>query len=259
MNKWMRNAPSFIVIVVLLLQTPRVMEFGERIGAHFILALVFATFLSFSTFTLAYFQGKTRIYQVTADKEKDAKAYTAQKKMADLYTEVHGTATFWLVLFVMIEGLLNLAETMAELKGTVAMYDWEWFGAIVYGLFPTLAAYGMGNLQALIDRMPHGAAGASQLEKVFNAFMRRMENALDAPSENANASETHKTHDAKKVKRNADAYPKPCPHCGEMQASSNAYSTHIGRWCKQKPAIGFVPIPVNKAETTTTTSEVVQK
>lgn len=254
MEKFMRNAPSFIVVVVLLLQTPRVSAFGDRIGVPVILAIAFALFLSFSTYTLSYFQGRTQTYTVTADKEADKRAYNAQMKISNLYKDVYQTSTLWLVLFVLIEGSLNLAETMSDIAKTVKVYDWEWFGAIVYGVFPTLAAYGMGSMQALLDKIPHGAGGASQFEKLFDAFMRRIANALDAPYENANASETHKTHNASVGKRNANAYPKACPSCGEMQGSSNAYSAHM-RWKHPvQPPIGFVASPVNRDTTTTTTS-----
>lgn len=252
MEKIMRNAPSLIVFVVLVMQTDRVSDFGFRIGAGW-LAVVFAVFLSISTFTLSYFQARTQNYTITADKDKDRKAYNMQFKISELYKDVHGTATFWLVLFVLIEGLLNLAETMSHLGNTVEVLSWEWFGAMVYGAFPTLAAFGFGNLQALVDRMPHGVGNASGLARIFNAFMRRMENALDADTNYANAYETHKTHDAPKVKRNANAYPKPCPHCGAPQPNANAYSAHI-RWKHGTQAasqIGFVAQPVNKTTTTT--------
>lgn len=259
MEKLMRNAPSIIVFVVLLLQTPRVSDFGERIGVWLPLAIIFAVFLSFSTFTLSYFQARTQTYLITADKEAEKRAYNAQVKMAELFKEVHFTATLWLILFVLIEGALNLAETMSHLEETVKQFDWEWFGAIVYGAFPTLAAYGMGNMQALVDKIPNGAGGASQLEKLFNAWVRRITNALDAQSDNANASATHETHNATKGKRNANAYPKACPHCQELQPNSNAYSAHM-RW-KHGPQsshpIGFAttPQPVNEAKSTTTTSQ----
>lgn len=255
MQKIMRNAPSLIVFVVMLLQTPRVADFGDRIGVWMPFAVIFALFLTISNFTLSFFQGQTDGYLITADK-KDKKAFTAQVKMARLYKNVHSTATIWLFWFVLIEGSLNLAETMTNLKETVKMFDWEWFGAIVYGIFPTLAAYGMGKIQALISKLPHNAGGASEIEKVFDAFMRWVRNAFDASADayaiNANASDASKTQNATKGKRNADAYPKACPHCGEMQANSNAYSGHVGRWCKKKPTqIGFVAQPVNHAATTT--------
>jgi len=253
----MWNAPSLIVFVVMVIQTPRVSEFGVRIGAPWILAVVFALFLTFSTFTLSFFKGRTEGYIITA-KNDDLKALAAQRKMAALYKQVNNTATFWLVLFVLIEGMLNLAETMSHLHVEVGEFSWEWFGAIAYGIFPTLAAYGMGTLQALISKLPIGAAGKSQIEQVFDALMRYASNALDAQSENAKTHTTHKTQDAPKVKRNLDAYPKPCPHCGASQPNSNAYSAHM-RWQhpeKKNQPVGFnLPQPVNKATSATTTAE----
>jgi len=255
MEKFMRNAPTWIVLVVMALQIPRVSEFGVRIGARWLLAVVFALFLMFSIFVLSFFQGRTANYLVTASAE-DKKAYTAQKKIKELFDSIHFTATAWLLVFVALDGFLNLAETMSNLSKEVAQFSWQWWGAGAYGLVPTLGAYGMGHLQALVSKMPGGALGASGIERIFNAWMRRMENALNADASDANASTTHKTQDAPKVKRNANAYPKACPHCGEMQASSNAYSAHI-RWkhgTQSASQIGFVAQPVNK--TATTTSEV---
>lgn len=255
MEKFMRNAPTWIVLVVMALQIPRVSEFGVRIGAGDFAAVIFALFLMFSIFVLSFFQGRTANYLVTASPE-DKKAYTAQKKIKELFDSIHFTATAWLLVFVALDGWLNLAETMSNLSKEVAQFSWQWWGAVAYGVVPTLGAFGMGHLQALVSKMPGGVMGASGLERIFNAWMRKVENALNAEYDNANASTTHKTQNAPKAKRNGDAYPKACPHCGEMQANANAYSGHVGRWCKSKPAapIGFVAQPVNK--TATTTSEV---
>lgn len=252
MEKFMRNAPTWIVLVVMGLQIPRVSEFGVRIGTHWLLAVIFALFLMFSIFVLSFFQGRTANYVIAAG-EEDKRAYNAQKKIKELFDSIHFTSTAWLLVFVALDGFLNLAETMTNLKADVAQFSWQWWGAGAYGLVPTLGAYGMGHLQALVSKMPGGALGASGLERIFNAWMRRIENALNAEYENANASTTHKTQDAKKAKRNADAYPKACPDCGEMQASSNAYSAHMG-WkhgSRKKPPVGFVAVPVNKSATTT--------
>ena len=252
MEKFMRNAPTWIVLVVMALQIPRVSEFGVRIGTHWLLAVIFALFLMFSIFVLSFFQGRTANYVVNASVE-DKRSHSAQVKVKELFDSIHFTATAWLLVFVALDGFLNLAETMTNLSADVLKFSWQWWGAGAYGLVPTLGAYGMGHLQALVSKMPGGALGASGLERIFNAWMRRIENALNAEYENANAPETHKTHNAPKAKRNADAYPMPCPHCGEMQKSSNAYSAHIGRWCKKLPGaqIGFVAQPVNKSTTTT--------
>lgn len=252
MEKFMRNAPTWIVLVVMALQIPRVSEFGVRIGTHWLLAVIFALFLMFSIFVLSFFQGRTANYVVSANVE-DKRSHSAQVKVKELFDSIHFTSTAWLLVFVALDGFLNLAETMTNLNVDVKQFSWQWWGAGAYGLVPTLGAYGMGHLQALVSKMPGGALGASGLERIFNAWMRRIENALNAEYENANASETHKTQDAKKAKRNGDAYPKACPHCGAMQPNSNAYSAHI-RWkhgAGSSQQIGFVAQPVNKSATTT--------
>lgn len=253
MEKIMRNAPGLIVIVVMALTVPRVAEFGDRIGVWKPFAVIFALFLMLSIYTLSFFQARTANYKVTADKDSEKRSYNAQVKMQELFSEIHGHSTLWLILFVLIDGFVNLSETMTEVESNVEVWSWTWLGAILYGAMPTLAAYGMGNLQALVSKLPGGATGASHMELVFNAFMRRMQNALDADAKDANASETHQTHPAKKKNRNADAYPKPCPHCGAPQPNANAYSAHM-RWTHGPQGthpIGFQAFPVNKAATTT--------
>ena len=252
MEKLMRNAPGLIVFVVMALQTPRIAEFGNRIDVWIPFAIIFALFLTFTTFTLAFFQGRTSGYEITADKT-DARAYAAQQKMKKIYDRIWFMSSFWLIVFVFIEGSINLAETMSNLPVEVTSADWKWFGALVYGVMPTIAAYAMGSLQALASKIPHGANKGAQIDRIFDAFMRRIENALNADASDANASTTHKTQDAPKAKRNADAYPRACPHCHEMQPNSNAYSAHM-RW-KHGPQssqpIGFVAQPANKSTTTT--------
>ncbi len=228
MEKIMRNAPSIAVLVVLVIQVSRVSEFGGRIGAG-LLAPVFAVFLAGTIYVLSYWQGRTK-YVVNADKVREAAKHAQQMRMKRLYDDVHNTSGGWLFLFVVIEGFLNLAETMANLPTGITA--WEWAGALMYGAFPTLAAFGLGNLQALLDRVPHGVASKSALQSLFDTMIQRIETQYaadashDAPTANANAS-----HDAKS-QRNADAYPKACPHgCGASLSSANAYTAHVGRWC----------------------------
>lgn len=231
MEKIMRNAPSLAILITLILQVTRVSEFGERLGAG-ILAVVFALFLGSSIYVLSYWQAKTR-YEITAEKETERAKYAQQMRMKRTYDNVNRTAGGWLAAFVIIEGYLNLAETMAKLPENLSI--WEFSGAMMYGVFPTLAAFGLGNLQALIDKVPHGVANKSAVQVMFEAFAKRMETQYGAQSENA-LQQTHDTpHSQENASQNAGAvsYPVACPHgCGEMIRTPGEYSAHIGRWCK---------------------------
>jgi len=171
MEKIMRNAPSLAILITLILQVTRVSEFGDRLGAG-ILAVVFALFLGASIYVLSYWQAKTR-YEVTADKETEHAKYAQQVRVKQTNDRVNRTAGGWLAAFVIIEGYLNLAETMARLPAGLSM--WEFSGALMYGIFPTLAAFGLGNLQALIDKVPHGVEKKSLLQAWLDSTIKRIE------------------------------------------------------------------------------------
>jgi len=228
MEKMMRNAPSLAVLVVLIIQVTRVSAFGARLNAG-ILAPVFAVFLAGTIYVLSYWQARAK-YTVTADKETEKAKYAQQIRMDRLFADVRKTAGGWLTLFVVIEGFLNLAETMADLPAGVSA--WVMAGGLMYGAFPTLAAFGLGNLQALLDRVPHGVASKSALQGLFDSLMQRMEAQLSAgASHDALVDASNASHDAKKG-RNANAYPMQCPHgCGASLPNANAYTAHVGRWC----------------------------
>jgi len=154
MEKLMRKMPTMAVMVALVIQVGRVAEFGDRIGAG-ILAWVFAVFLAGSIYGLSYWDGRAK-YTVTADPE-DKRSYAAQMRVKRVSDDARKEARFWLVLFVIIDGGLNLSETMSALPAGVI--GWQYVGAIVYGVFPTLAAFGLGRLQAYIERIPTVSAG----------------------------------------------------------------------------------------------------
>lgn len=172
MDKLLRNAPTISVVVVLAIQLTRVAEFGVRIGAGW-LAWVYAVFLAFSIYSLSYWTGRL-YYEVTADpkKEEDRRKYSQQARIAKLYERARFTSSVWLILFIGIDGWLNLAETMAALPADVLA--WERTGAVVYGIFPTLAAFGLGTLQSMIDKIPAGASKPSLAGKVADKLLARL-------------------------------------------------------------------------------------
>src|SRR5689334_22701057 len=133
MERILRNAPTYAVLVALVIQVTRVKDFGERIGAG-PLAIVYALFLAVTIYALSYWSGRLH-YDVTASPEEKAK-YVQQVRVEKLFRRARRNAQLWLVLFILIDGSLNLAETMSALP--VAVETWEFAGACVYGVFPTL-------------------------------------------------------------------------------------------------------------------------
>lgn len=236
MEKLMRNAPTLAVFVAMFIQVPRVSAFGESIGAG-VFAPIFAIFLGMSIYVLAYWHGRSE-YHITASEEEKSK-YTQQKRMKKLYDEIRSLVGFWLTLFVVIEGLLNLAETLTHLKSDILIFSWQWFGAFTYGIFPTLAALGMGAIQAKLHRIPHGVANASWIEVMFSAFAKRIASYMDEqPAQPANSASqtTQPASQTAKPNRNSDAYPRPCPNgCGYISQTAGQYSTHF-RYCPKKNA-----------------------
>lgn len=175
MEKLMRNAPTASVIVVLIIQLTRVSDFGQRIGAGW-LSFIYALFLGTTIFVLSYWDGRLE-YHVTATKEEHAK-YVQQKRMERLHSDARSSARFWLVLFLFIDGALNFFETMSALPAGISA--WQYYGAMVYGVFPTLAAYGLGSLQALLDKIPQGVSKPSIIGKLADKLLAR----LDEPASN---------------------------------------------------------------------------
>lgn len=170
MEKALRNAPTYAVVVALIIQVTRVSEFGTRIGAGW-LAWVYAFFLALTIYALSYWVGRLH-YEVTATPEEKAK-YAQQKRMERLINRARWNAQIWLVLFILIDGGLNLAETMTSLPRDITA--WEYAGAAVYGVFPTLAALGLGSLQAHIDKIPAGPSKSSFISKLADKLLARIE------------------------------------------------------------------------------------
>jgi len=170
MEKHLRNAPTYAVIVALVIQVTRVSDFGIRIGAGW-LAWVYAIFLALTIYALAYWVGRLD-YKVTASPE-DKRVHSQQVRMERLFRRARVYSRLWLFLFLAIDGSLNFAETMAALPPAVSV--WEFGGAAVYGVFPTLAAFGLGSLQAMLDRIPAGASKPSLVSKIADKLLARMD------------------------------------------------------------------------------------
>lgn len=218
MDKFLRNAPTISVVVVLLIQLNRVADFGDRIGAGW-LAWVYAIFLAFSIYALSYWSGRLH-YEITADpnEPKDARKYAQQKRMKAIFDRARFNASLWLILFIGIDGWLNLAETMAALPTDVQ--SWEMGGAVVYGIFPTLAAFGLGALQSMLDKVPAGPAKKSWFARFADIFLLRME--PQVPADTAQSSQTA-TQNAEPAK----VYECNWPNCDAVFDKPQSYSAHM--------------------------------
>lgn len=193
MEKYLRNAPTYAVVIALIIQVTRVTDFGQRIGSGF-LAIVYALFLALTIYVLSYWDGRLK-YDVTASPEEHAK-YAQQKVMERKHNRARNAARLWLTLFLFIDGSLNFAETMAALPNTIS--TWEMGGAMIYGVFPTLAAFGLGSLQALLDKIPQGVSKPSHIGKLADKLLAMLDASLGdvaqvAPQDDKQGSKQGKT------------------------------------------------------------------
>ena len=240
MERVLRNSPTISVVVVLAIQLTRVADFGVRIGAGW-LAWVYAFFLAFSIYSLSYWIGRLH-YDITADpkKDEDKRKYAAQVKIARTYERARFASSLWLILFIGIDGGLNLAETMEMLPEGVT--GWLYYGAVVYGVFPTLAAFGMGSLQSMIDRVPAGVQRQSFAGRVAERLLASLEPAQSGAGANSAAlSDAGSPADSESQRRSAKLF--RC-ECGWTGTSPQAYSGHC-RQCATHRALKVQPIPVD--------------
>lgn len=222
MDKYLRNAPTYAVVIALIIQVTRVTDFGERIGSGW-LAYVYALFLALTIYVLSYWDGRLK-YDVTATQEETAK-YAQQKRMERIHNRARNSARFWLTLFLFIDGSLNFAETMASLPGTVT--TWETFGAMIYGVFPTLAAFGLGSLQAMLDKIPQGVSKPSHIGKLADKLLAMLDASLGevpqvAPQADKQGSKREKTL-RKQALQDSDllAYWAQDPQASDQQVASH--------------------------------------
>jgi biotin operon repressor len=74
---------------------------------------------------------------------------------------------------MVIDGGLNLAETWLALPKAADVV--LRVGAVAYGVFPTLAALGLGRLQSSLDRLPTAPTKKATLAGLFDAVLRKLE------------------------------------------------------------------------------------
>lgn len=168
-NKIMRALPAALTAAILIIQIQRVTDFGARVHAVPLSAAVFALVMGATIFAASYWRGLGE-YIITASVE-DKRAYSAQLRQAAKTKSLRQNASWLLVAAVLAEGGINLAETMASVPEKPE--NWILAGAYVYGAWPTLAAWGLGTLQALIASSLPEKSGENMIDKALAALVNR--------------------------------------------------------------------------------------
>jgi len=222
----MRKLPTVLAVLFLLVQINRVASFSATLGAGIIFAWIFSIGLALGVFVAAYWTRES--ITIKDGKNEDRRAANVRKN-----------ANIWLIVFVLADGLFNLADVLAHVpsgSGGLVM-----FAAWIYGLFPTLATAGLGKLQGLIDRLPTSPGGKKGIADVVTELVRELIGDIPQPDPQADATE--------KADAQGDAQPAPdaepeiapapkkiyvCEKCGETLPTASAKAHHV-RWKKCKP------------------------
>jgi len=138
----MRKLPTIMAAIFLAITLARVGQFSAEAMRAGALGWLFAGGLGVSVYTAAYW---TRLSASRGDGE-DRRSQAVRR-----------SAYICLVLFVFVDGWFNLADVL-RLVNDPDLYP----SAVIYGLFPTLAAGVLGWLQGNVDRLPVPPAAASR-------------------------------------------------------------------------------------------------
>jgi hypothetical protein len=131
-----RKLPTLVAAAFLAIQLQRVADFvAAGLNAGPFLGWAFAVGLAAAVFVSSYW---TRQSITRKDGEEDKRDQQARS-----------VARSSLIVFVLLDGSFNLAETLRVL----ADQSLFWF-AVIYGVSPTVAAAWLGTLQGRIDRLP---------------------------------------------------------------------------------------------------------
>jgi len=130
----MRKAPTLLAAVFLAIQIARVGQFSADAMRAGILGWLFSVALALAVFASSYW---TRLSATRGDVE-DRRSQAVRR-----------AAYICLGFFVCVDGWFNLAEVLRQVVDPALRVS-----AVIYGLFPTLAAGLLGWLQGNVDRLP---------------------------------------------------------------------------------------------------------
>lgn len=215
----MRRLPTVLAILFLAVQINRVASFSGTLGAGLIFAWIFSVGLALGVFVSAYWTRES--ITIKDGKNEDRRAANVRKN-----------ANLWLVVFVIADGLFNLADVLNHVppgSGLVTI-----IAAWIYGLFPTIATAGLGKLQGLIDRLPIPPGGKKGIADVVRELLLDLIGDNSQQAKDTPATETPETQPAEPEPAPAPQKKYKCDLCGEVLYSASAKAHHI-RWNKCKP------------------------
>jgi hypothetical protein len=155
----MRKLPMILSAVFLAIQLSRVADFvAVGLSAGQFLGWMFAIGIGVGVFVSSYW---TRQSINRADEKEDKRDKRAR-----------GAAWMSLIMFILLDGTFNLAETLRVLVDqSLRLY------AIIYGVSPTIIAAALGSLQGRIDRLPVPPR-KSRTGSILDAITAAIEGAL---------------------------------------------------------------------------------
>jgi len=206
----MRKLPIILAIVFMLVQVSGLSSYATmHLGSDVMLGRLFALALEAAVFGCSYWmrQSITR-----KDGTRDKRDYLTQTG-----------ALVGALVFVVVSGALNTAKTLTDLPADHTEIDYN--SALIFGIFPPVAAALLGIMQGLIDRLPApppSAAHTGRMMRVYalvDTWLTLMETRI-APRAEA--------HDAVNAKSDVGE----CELCG---ASSDNPGSHARWHCKKNP------------------------
>lgn len=153
-----RRLPTITAALFLALTLERVASFTrDLMGADPLNAILFSAGMAVAIYTAAYYSRASAGLSTTkARKTKRRKVRMNARQFARLA----------LIAFILCDGAFNLADSLNSLTNDAYMPL-----AVVYGIFPTLAAGLLGMLQGYVDRLPHKRASTAQVVADVRAWL----------------------------------------------------------------------------------------
>jgi len=150
-----RRLPTITAALFLALTLGRVASFTHSVmGAGWPNAVLFSAGMAVAIYTAAYFSRASGVMR-KARKTKRRKVRMNARQFARIA----------LIAFIACDGAFNLADSLRSLVDAAYMPF-----AIVYGIFPTLAAGLLGMLQGYVDRLPKRKGESRVITALMNKY-----------------------------------------------------------------------------------------
>lgn len=202
----MRRMPVLLSGLFLAITLARVAEFSSRRMAAGVLGWLFAIGLGVAVYTASYW---TR----TATTRKQA--MTA------------------LVFFVGVDAYFNFADVWLAADTSINLVA---VGAVLYGLFPTLATALLGWMSGAIAKLPpdaaqrNAASARARASNALSAWLERMTAAPDAQSAHVSALDAPGVAQPAQPAAQRDAgAAHVCAQCGYRARNQQALAAHLRR------------------------------